>query len=297
MTSPTHAPAPLRHRSPAGRRTDAFTFRREYRGPIQAVILDWAGTTQDHGVFAPAVVFVEVFRTRGVEITMGQARAPMGMFKLDHIRAITGDPEVAAEWERVHGRPCTEDDVLAMFEDFKPMQEAGMVAHASLIDGTVETVTELRRRGHAIGSTTGYTRAAADIAAVEARRQGYWPDATVCADEVPAGRPEPWMVLRNMELLRVYPPAAVVKVGDTKVDIDEGLNAGCWTVGLSRTGNYVALTADDVVALPDDRRSSLVAAADDLLRRQGAHYVVESIADLVPVLDDIERRLAAGDRP
>lgn len=274
-----------------------FTFQRAYRGPIRAVILDWAGTTQDHGVYAPAVVFIDVYRKWGVEITMAEARAPMGLFKLDHIRAISKTPEVAERWRGVHGRLPTEDDVQGMFADFQPMQVAAMARYARLIPGTVEAVDEMKRRGYRIGSTTGFMRAAADIAMQEAAKQGYVPDATVCADEVPAGRPEPWMVLRNMELLRVFPPAAVVKVGDTKIDIDEGLNAGCWTVGLSRTGNYVGLTAEELAALPADERRALIDKADDLLRRQGAHDVVESIADVIPVLDEIEDRLRRGERP
>jgi len=274
-----------------------LTYRAEYRGPIQAVILDWAGTTLDHGVFAPAIVFVDLFRAHGIEISMAQARRPMGLFKLDHIRAITRDPDVAAEWRRVHGSECGEDDVLALFEEFKPLQEAAMASHSGLIGGTVETVAGMRRRGYRIGSTTGYTRAAAEIAAREAARQGYAPDATVCADEVPAGRPEPWMVLRNMELLRVYPPAGVVKIGDTLVDVDEGINAGTWAIGLSRTGNYVGLTEADLAALDPDEQRRLIDDADEMLRRRGAHYVVESIADVLPCLDEIEDRLRLGERP
>ena len=277
--------------------TGQYVYHREYRGPIQAVILDWAGTTQDHGVYAPAVVFIDVFRRYGVEITMAEARAPMGLFKLDHIRAISKTPSVAEKWRAVHGRDCTEDDVQAMFVDFQPMQVEAMARYATLIPGTVEVVDEMKRRGYRIGSTTGYMRPAAEVAMTEAARQGYVPDTTVCADEVPAGRPEPWMVLRNLEQLRVFPPAAVVKIGDTKIDIDEGLNAGTWTIGLSRSGNYVGLTEAEFFARPAGERRELVAKADDLLRRQGAHYVVETIADVIPCLDDIEARLARGERP
>jgi phosphonoacetaldehyde hydrolase len=274
-----------------------FTYRREYRGPIRAVILDWAGTTQDHGVYAPTVVFIDVFAKWGVEITMEEARRPMGLFKLDHIRVISQMPEVAARWKAVHGREPIEDDVQAIFRDFQPMQVAAMARYATLIPGTAEIVAEMKARGYKIGSTTGFMRAAADVAIEEAAKQGYVPDSTVCADEVAAGRPEPWMVLRNMENLRVFPPAAVVKIGDTKIDIDEGLNAGAWTVGLSRTGNYVGLSYDELNALDEAERHDLIVKADDLLRRQGAHYVVESITEVMPVLDDIERRLQLGERP
>ena len=294
--TPTAA-ASVEQRYTRGARSASFTFQREYRGPIQAVILDWAGTTQDHGVFAPAVVFVEVFKKWGVEVSMDEARGPMGLFKLDHIRAITKMPSVAARWRELKGRDVTEDDVQGMFADFQPMQIDAMARYATLIPGTVEAVDEMKQRGYKIGSTTGFMRAAANIAMQEAERQGYVPDATVCADEVPAGRPEPWMVLRNMELLRVFPPAAVVKVGDTKIDIDEGLNAGCWTIGLSAAGNYVALSLEDFEALPEEKRRDLVVNADDMLRRQGAHYVVETIADVMPCLDDIEARLRRGERP
>ncbi|MDP2349745.1 MAG: phosphonoacetaldehyde hydrolase [Chloroflexota bacterium] len=283
--------------SAASELSSRVTFRREYRGPIQAVVLDWAGTTQDFGVFAPAVVFVDVFERWGVPVTVDEARAPMGLFKLDHIRAITRMPAVAARWLEAKGRDVTEEDVQRMFEAFQPLQVEAMERYAELIPGTVDAVTQMRRRGYLIGTTTGYPRAAADIALREAARQGYVPDATVCADEVPAGRPEPWMVLRNLELLRVYPPAAAVKIGDTKMDIDEGLNAGCWTIGLSAAGNYVALSRDEFRALPAGRRLDLVRNADDLLRRQGAHYVAETIADVIPCLDDIETRLARGEQP
>jgi phosphonoacetaldehyde hydrolase len=274
-----------------------FTYRREYRGPIKAVILDWAGTTQDHGVFAPAVVFIDVFKKWGVEITMDEARAPMGLFKLDHIRAITRMPSVARRWREIKGRDVNEDDVQGMFADFQPLQVTAMETYATLIPGTVGIVTEMKRRGYKIGSTTGFMRAAADVALREAEKQGYVPDSTVCADEVPAGRPEPWMVLQNMRNLRVFPPSAVVKIGDTKIDIDEGLNAGVWTIGLSATGNYVGRSLEEFEALPFDERRDLVVKADDMLRRQGAHFVVESIRDVLPCLDEIEDRLRRGEQP
>ena len=51
-----------------------FVFQRRYQGALKGVILDWAGTTMDYGCYAPAVVFIEVYKRHGVEITMEQAR-------------------------------------------------------------------------------------------------------------------------------------------------------------------------------------------------------------------------------
>jgi phosphonoacetaldehyde hydrolase len=275
-----------------------FVYRRTYRGPVKMVIFDWAGTTVDYGCYAPAVVFMEVFRRYGVEITMEQARAPMGLQKAEHIKAISRIDEVAERWRKVHGRPCSDSDVQEMFEKhFAPLQIKCIGDYAGIVPGTVGTVNELRRRGIKIGSTSGYFTEAMEINFERARQQGYMPDTNSWATKVPYGRPEPWMVFDNMVQARIYPVEAVVKVGDTKPDISEGLNAGTWTIGLSKTGNEVGLNEMELAALPEDVVRQKVARAADSLARMGAHYVVETIGDVVPVIDEIEQRLKRGDRP
>ncbi len=275
-----------------------FVFKRSYRGPVKLAIFDWAGTTMDYGCYAPAVVFIEVFKRRDVEITMEQARAPMGLMKKDHIRAISKIDEVAALWEKVHGRPCTEDDVADMFEkDFKRLQLDCIADYCELIPGTLETMADMKKRGIKIGSSSGYFTEAMEINYREAKKQGYEPDSNFCASDVPAGRPEPWMVMGNMQATRTFPPEAVVKIDDTTPGIGEGLNAGTWTIGLSKTGNEVGLTAAEIDALPPEVRERKLARADRNLRQAGAHFVVESIADVPSVVDEIEARLRAGERP
>jgi phosphonoacetaldehyde hydrolase len=274
-----------------------FSYQRTYRGPVKMVVLDWAGTTMDYGCYAPAVVFIEVYKRQGIEISMAQARAPMGLHKRDHIEAISQMEEVAQAWEEQHGSPVTEADIDAMFAAFQPLQMAVLAEYADLIPGTLEAVAALRQRRIIIGSTTGYFSAAMELLRGEATRRGYTPDSSVCATEVPAGRPQPWMVLKNMFNTGVYPPEAVVKVGDTKPDISEGLNAGTWTVGLAQTGNEVGLNGDEIAALAPDVLERKVALARDSLAKMGAHYVVDGIWELLPVIDDINIRLARGEKP
>jgi len=261
------------------------------------VILDWAGTTMDYGCYAPAVVFVEVFKRKGVEISMEEAREPMGAHKLVHIRKISRIPAVARRWQGVHGRACTEDDVQAMFEEFVPLQLDCLAEYADLIPGTLDVVAELRERGMKIGSTTGYTGEMMELLLAEATRRGYTPDATVCATDVPAGRPEPWMCLANAQQLGVYPMEACVKIGDTLPDIEEGLNAGMWTVGLAKSGNEVGLNEAEIEALPAEELQARLDRAYDRMAGTGAHYVVDTVADVLPVIDRINEQLAAGERP
>jgi phosphonoacetaldehyde hydrolase len=274
-----------------------FYFRRSYRGPIKAILLDWAGTTVDYGCYAPAVVFIEVYRRKGVPIMMDEARAPMGAHKKVHIRKISQIESVKERWQATYHRPPNEDDVEAMFQDFVPLQLACLANYADLIPGTLEAIAKFRQRGLKIGSTTGYTREMMDILLAEAKTRGYEPDSTVCAADVPAGRPSPYMVLQNMINLQVYPPEAVVKVDDTLPGIEEGLNAGMWSIGLAKTGNEIGLNEKELGQLDPPVYQSKLERAYTRMAQSGAHYVVDGIWDLDPLIDEINERLKRGERP
>jgi phosphonoacetaldehyde hydrolase len=274
-----------------------FVFQRSYRGPLKAVILDWAGTTMDYGCYAPAVVFVQVYERQGVPISMAEARGPMGAHKKVHIRMISKMESVSQRWEDVHGRRPTEEDVEVMFADFVPLQLACLADYADLIPGTLEAVADFRQRGLKIGSSTGYTGEMMALLLEEARKRGYEPDTSVCATDVPAGRPYPYMCWQNAIKLQVYPAESVVKVGDTLPDIEEGLSAGMWTIGLAKTGNEIGLNEDEIAALDPEVYEARLARAYKRMQQTGAHYVVDSISDVSPFLDDINARLARGERP
>jgi phosphonoacetaldehyde hydrolase len=274
-----------------------FTFHRSYRGPVQAVILDWAGTTVDYGSFAPTAVFLKLFESRGVPIKIEHARAPMGLMKKDHLKAIAFNPEVSQTWQEVHGHAFGLDDLDKMFAQFVPMQLAVIEEYATVIPGVPGAIAEMRESGIKIGSTTGYTREMMEILVPAAARNGYSPDAWVAANDTPAGRPYPWMMYRNATLLQTFPLEAIVKIGDTLVDIEEGLNAGTWTIGLALTGNLLGMTEQEVKRLSaaglETRRKEIAAK----LFQSGAHYVVDSLADCPPVIKEINQRLRQGERP
>jgi phosphonoacetaldehyde hydrolase len=274
-----------------------FTYQRRYCGKIQAVLLDWAGTTMDYGCMAPAVVFIEVYRRQGVPITMEEARAPMGAHKRVHIQKIGQLDTVRSRWQEKHGKLPAEADVDRMFADFVPLQLDCLSQYSAMIPGALEAVAAMRRRGMKIGSTTGYLREMMDINMRDAKRQGYEPDSTVCASDVPAGRPYPYMCLQNVINLQVSPVAACVKIDDTVPGIEEGLNAGMWTIGLALSGNEIGLPLDEMRKLEPselERRRNL---AYTRMLQAGGHYVVDSIADVMPCLDAIEERMARGERP
>ncbi|MCX7682157.1 MAG: phosphonoacetaldehyde hydrolase [Anaerolineae bacterium] len=274
-----------------------FVFRRSYRGRVQAVILDWAGTTVDYGSFAPTAVFLRLFARRGITITVEDARVGMGLTKKDHLRAILARPAVAEAWQTVYGAPPTDADVEELFTYFVAQQTPVLAYYADPIPGLLDVLKELRGRGIRIGSTTGYFSDMMAVLAPEAARRGYTPDCIVCPDQVPAGRPYPWMCYQNAIQLGVYPNEAIVKVGDTLPDIEEGLNAGMWSVGVALTGNLLGLRRDEVDALTPAERQAARGRIAEQLYRAGAHEVIDGIWDLPLALARIEQRLMQGERP
>jgi len=268
-----------------------------YRGPIKAVVLDWAGTTVDHGCIAPAATFMEAFAGAGVPITLVEARAHMGRPKREHVKAILGMERVSAAWLTVRGRSPGEEEVDEVYSRLLPLQVKVAERYSDVIFGVVETVSALRARGLAIASTTGYPRAVMEVLAPAAKRQGYEPDVVICADDTPSGRPGPFMALEALVRLSISPVESVVKVGDTAADIAEGLNGGMWSVGVAVTGNEVGLSAVEYAALAPGEQAAARSAAMEKLMAAGAHYVVSSLDEIMPVLDDIDRRLAAGEKP
>ncbi|MFH1984420.1 MAG: phosphonoacetaldehyde hydrolase [Pseudomonadota bacterium] len=276
---------------------DIYIKKGPYTGPVKAVVLDWAGTAVDYGCLGPAAVFVDVFARFDVEVTFDEARRFMGLEKKTHVRSMCALPAVADRWRQVHGKPPMHTDVDRLYAATETMMVETIARHADPIPGLLKTAEALRRQGILIGSCTGYTAPMMDVLAPAAHEKGYAPDAVVCSSDVPAGRPYPWMCFLNAMQLGVYPMEAMVKIGDTISDIQEGLNAGMWTIGLTRSGNELGLSREASEALNPAALSVRLSAIGKRYQEAGAHYVAEGIWEVLPLIDDIQARLARGERP
>jgi phosphonoacetaldehyde hydrolase len=261
------------------------------RLPIKAVIFDWAGTMIDFGCVAPVDAFQAAFAAERVSLAAESARRDMGLAKLDHVRAILALPDVANAWTDAKGSASSESDALRIYAALEPLMAKAAAEHSELIPGAASILAQLKAAGVAIGSCTGYTRQMMAPILSCAAQQGYAPDAVICAGETELGRPAPLMIWKMLADLRIWPVKSVVKVDDAVVGIEEGLNAGCWTVGVSASGNGVGLSHAAWRDLSSADRSERNERSARELRAAGAHFVIDTVADLPTVLD----RIAAGD--
>lgn len=255
---------------------------------FKAAVFDWAGTMIDFGSFAPMGVFVEAFGRFDINATIDEARGPMGLPKRDHIKAMMAMPSIAAQWAEHHGQAPNEDDIDEVYELFVPMNEEVVANYSALVPGGRDAIEALRARGLKIGSTTGYTRSIMERVLPLAAQQGYAPDNLVCSDDLIEGRPGPLGMYKCFVDLGVYPPSAVIKVDDTEPGIGEGVSAGCLTVGVALSGNYVGMTPDQLSAAPGERVAELRAAAAEKLTAAGADHIIDTVADLPALIDRLD---------
>jgi len=266
-------------------------------GPVEALILDWAGTTIDFGSLAPVYAFMELFKQEGIPVSQAEAREPMGTEKSEHIRRMLANPRIADAWLAVKGQVSNAEDIKRLYNLFEPIQTRIVAERGQLIPGWKTMFDELTVAGIKIGSNTGYGPGMMAPALIAAKDQGYIPASTVFATDVTRGRPFPDMALKVAMALQVGHVNACIKVDDTLPGIEEGLRAGMWTVGVSCSGNEVGLDRDAWEALSSDAQQDYRQQAEQRLFNVGAHYVIDSVADLAAVIVDVNRRLANGEKP
>ncbi|WP_339429391.1 phosphonoacetaldehyde hydrolase [Pseudomonas taetrolens] len=264
---------------------------------LQAAILDWAGTVVDFGSFAPTQIFVEAFGEFDVQVSIEEARGPMGMGKWDHIRTLCDQPQITERYKKVFGRAPTDDDVTAIYERFMPLQIEKIAEHSALIPGALDTIAALRAQGIKIGSCSGYPAQVMAKVVELAATNGYVADHVVATDEVPNGRPWPAQALANVIALGIDDVGACVKIDDTVPGILEGRRAGMWTVALVCSGNALGLTHAQYKALAPDTLATERKRIHALFEGSRPHYLIDTISDLPEVIADINQRLAQGEMP
>lgn len=261
---------------------------------MEGVIFDWAGTTVDFGCFAPVDVFVNMFKQAGIEVTIAEAREPMGMLKRDHVRAMLEMPRIRNLWYVEYGRDFVEEDIDFLYRIFEDQLMNVLKAYTDPIKGVNEVVTGLRAMGLKIGSTTGYTRDMINVVEAEARIKGYAPDCIVTPDETDhLGRPYPYMIFKNMEQLKLTSVERVIKVGDTISDIKEANAAGVIAVGVIVGSSELGMSEAEWMALSEMARVMKIEEVMERFQANGADYTIATMDELLPLIERINGRMEA----
>lgn len=185
--------------------------------PILA-IFDLAGTTiQDDGTVVSA--FQEALAMEYVQASPEDIARVRGAAKREAFRQLAAD---ASQAERLYNRFIAG---IRQRYTTRPPRE---------VPGTLNTFTWLRQQGVKIALNTGFERETVVILLAAVAWGTDVIDATVCGDEVKAGRPAPDMILEAMRRTGISDPARIMVVGDTVLDLKAGSAAGAgWVIGVT----------------------------------------------------------------
>jgi len=235
---------------------------------IDAIILDWAGTTVDYGSFAPVNAIIIAFEAFGIKVSIEETRAPMGLPKRKHIEKMLENM----------GLYYTQEDVSLIYAGFESALFEVLAKYTDPLPGVIKATKHIREMGVAMGSTTGYTQAMMNVIVPLAKEKGYSPDCIVCPDDCKGvGRPYPYMLWKNLEKLGIASIHNALKIGDTEVDMQEGKNAGCLSVGVLKGSSMLALNVNEEIA----RKKYMEAGAD---------YVIEDISALPALIESLNQK-------
>lgn len=253
---------------------------------IKLVVFDWAGTTVDYGCMAPVSAFKEAFNKLGIYVSEEEIRKPMGMLKRDHIITMLEMNNVNEQFIKLSGRDYNDNDVDMINQYFEISLFTTLDNYVDIIPGTLSTIKELKSIDISIGSTTGYTSKMMDVVTKVAAANGYQPDFLSTADSAGRGRPYPNMIDENIKYFGVTNKESI-KIGDTIVDIEEGVNAGCLTVGIIFGSSLLGLSKDQVANLCDDEKLLIKERITKQYLVAGADYVIDEIGELVSLVHKI----------
>ena len=211
---------------------------------IKLVMFDLAGTTVDdnvEGIPLVTIAMKDTFNKYGYKIESETVNKYRGLEKKDAIRGIIKNELCPESFSGI--------DVEVLFKDFKDFLRKHLSSIKDEIPETSEVFRQLKSRGLKIAVGSGFPHSV--VESIISMLQ--WQDLVDCicsAEKVGKGRPHPAMIQEAMKYFGVTDPRSVVKVGDTKADIDEGKNAGCWTVAVltgTQTKEYIRENNPDFI--------------------------------------------------
>lgn len=195
---------------------------------VELVVFDLTGTTvRDDGAIISA--FRDALEQHGIPFLDADLARMRGASKMAVFQALA---------ERGMGDLRDEDAVRRAAElayrTFKErLGEAYTHGPLEEIPGAEATLRYLRERGVKVAATTGLERELRDRVLERLGWQEGIFDAAVSPDEVPQGRPAPYMIFQAMMRVGVADVRRIAVVGDTPLDLQAGTNSGAaWVVGV-----------------------------------------------------------------
>jgi len=256
---------------------------------IRACIFDLGGTIVDRYSLTPFLSLKKVFRDNNISVTNNLIFKDMGKNKRDHLIDILSDQGVLNQWVKNFNRDPLKQDIDSLFNDFNKVQTKYSEEMVDILPETRKCIDYLQSNYIKTGVTTGFNQENMNIIRNKLERESINLNSYVsstCLNK--PSRPHPYMIQKNMNNLHVDDPKKVIKIDDTVVGINEGLNANCWTVGVARWSiNMNLQSIEDAYGLSNDDFQEKLKYSRNILGNAGADFVIDTLDELPSIIEKI----------
>jgi len=283
----------------------ALRFKR-YHGQPTAIFIEIEGCLLDHGNMVTVNAIRSLFQERGIEITDIEAASHLSghlvgtdvTCKKTHLRHVLMKT-CAEKWKVAKGSAPTEWDLESLFKDFSRII-IDEVKTVKPISGAQDAIKSIKDQGMKVAITANFTGDASDAWLRHTNFHGFEVDGCMSCADVPnpnrAGTfscvlPDPWRCMALAANLGIFPMSTIIRVSTTKNGIEEGLNAGMWTVALSTTGLVEPFNH------AGEKEPARTRRVQEGFYRLGCHYVIDGVWDLPRTIDKISARMSQGESP
>ena len=249
---------------------------------IKACIFDLGGTIVDRYSLTPFLSLRKVFSDKCINVRDELLFKDMGKSKKEHINEIISDSIVRNQWIRINNCEPNKNDVDKLFNKFNEIQIESSKNLITVLPETKNCIDFLKKNNIKTGTTTGFNKENMEVIKDKLENSNIFIDSYVsstCLNK--PSRPRPFMIHKNLENLNIRTPNEVIKVDDTIVGIEEGLNADCITVGVARWSiNMGIYNLSDAFKKKDIELKSNLKKSREVLESSGAHYVINTLDEL-----------------
>jgi phosphonoacetaldehyde hydrolase len=251
---------------------------------IRACIFDLGGTLFDKYSLSPLISLHKAFHKYNINITKSIIAEDMGLKKQEHIETILEKPIVKPMWYRETSdipKYILTDYILG---EFNKIQTKSLET-CDLIPGAGFIVNYLQKRGIKVGATTGFNYEHTMIVNNMFEENNIFLDSIVSSDCVDNPRPHSDMIQKNMKNLNITDPKQVIKVDDTFVGIQEGLNSGCHTIGVPRWSINMNMYNEDEGE--EDFNIIMEKFKYSKQQLQNAHHLIKTLDEIPNIIRNI----------
>ena len=255
---------------------------------IRACIFDLGGTLIDKYSLSPLNSLHKAFHKFNIPITKSLIADDMGLKKKEHIEIILEKPNVKPMWYRETSdipKSIMRDCIL---REFNRVQTKSLET-CDLIENSVFTINRLQKMGIKIGITTGFNYEHTMIVNNIFEEHNIFLDSIVSSDCVDNSRPYPDMIHENMKNLNITNPKHVIKIDDTFIGIQEGLNAGCFTIGVPRWS--INMDMYDENEGEEDFNTIMDKLKTSKKKLQNCHYLIDDLKSITTIILSINKLL------